>query len=193
MSDIDTRLDRTPRPGAEAGSAYLAVLLALVVLSIVGLALTLVTQNEMVIGSNQRTVTRVLYDADAGINEATARVLALRDHQPKTLLLDDPAAPAGLGLGSRLEISHILPVHDSPCNLCQINQGSDFFKINHALTVHATRVGLLGTANETPLANKTLSVMVDIQPWQLLPEALAFDTTDADGNGMPDVLEKLRF
>ena len=50
----------------QSGSAYLAALLAMVVLSIIGLSLAFITQNEMLIGANQRTVTRVLYDADAG-------------------------------------------------------------------------------------------------------------------------------
>ncbi len=178
----------------QAGSAYLAALLAMVVLSIIGLSLAFVTQTEMVIGANQRTVTRVFYDADAGINEATARVLFTRDRRPKTLELPDPTAPAGLGLGTVVELTQYLPINDSPCNLCQINQGGPrYLKVNHTITSTATRVGNLGSNNQIPLGRKTLAVMIDIQPMELLPLDLAFDRTDADSNGIADVLEKLKF
>ena len=178
----------------QSGSAYLAALLALVVLSIIGLSLAFVTQNEMVIGANQRTITRVLYDADAGVAEATARVLFTRDRRPKTLEVEDPTSPAGLGLGSTIELTQYLPINDAPCNLCQINQGGpQYFKVNHAITSTATRVGNLGTDDEIPLGRKTVSVMVDIQPMELLPLDLAFDRTDADSNGIADVLEGLKF
>jgi Tfp pilus assembly protein PilX len=189
-----TRLRAFRPPTHQAGSAYLAALLAMVVLSIIGLSLAFVTQTEMIIGANQRTVTRVFYDADAGINEATARVLFTRDRRPKTLEVSDPTAPAGLGLGSSIELSQYLPINDSPCNLCQINQGGpQYLKVNHAITSTATRVGNLGTDDEIPLGRKTLSVMVDIQPLELLPLDLAFDRTDADSNGIADVLETLKF
>lgn len=178
----------------QAGSAYLAALLALVVLSIVGLSLAFVTQTEMVIGDHQRTATRVLYDAEAGLNEATARLLFTRDRRPKTLELPDPVAPAGLGLGSVVELTQYLPINDAPCNLCQINQGGPrYLKVNHTITSTATRVGNLGTDDEVPLGRKTLAHMADIQPMELLPLDLAFDHTDADSDGVADVLENLKF
>ena len=100
----------------------------------------------------------------------------------------------GLGLGSTIELTQYLPINDAPCNLCQINQGGpQYFKVNHAITSTATRVGNLGTDDEIPLGRKTVSVMVDIQPMELLPLDLAFDRTDADSNGIADVLEGLKF
>ena len=82
---------------------------------------------------------------------------------------------------------------DAPCNLCQISQGGlQYFKVNHAITSTATRVENLGTDDEIPLGRKTVSVMVDIQPMELLPLDLTFDRTDADSNGVADVLEGLK-
>lgn len=165
----------------EAGSAYLIVLLALVVLTILGLALALMTQSEMQLGANERLVQRVFYAADSGIGEATARVLVTHDHEPKTLLLKDPGSLAGLTLGNRVEVSRFLPILDGPCDLCQINQGSDFSKINHAVTATATRTGASGADPEVALARKTLAVMIEIQPWQLsIPAVNADDLSELE-------------
>ena len=181
-------------PTHQEGSAYLAALLAMVVLSIIGLALSLVTQTEMIIGANQRTVTRVFYEADAGINEATARVLFTRDRRPKTLEILDSVAPASLKLGSEVEIAQFLPINGSPCNMCQINQGGpQYFRVNHVVTSTATRMGNMGTGNEIPQGRKTLAVMVDIQPMLMQPLDLAFDRTDSDADGIADVLQDLEF
>ena len=43
-----------PRPGAEEGSAYLAVLMLLVVMTILGLSLSVITQTEVIIGGSER-------------------------------------------------------------------------------------------------------------------------------------------
>jgi hypothetical protein len=181
-----------PRPAtagrAEAGSAYLIVLLALVVLTLLGLTLALMTQSELQIGANERLVQRVFYAADTGIGEATARVLVTGDYDPKTLVLRDPAGLSGpsgaLTLGNKVEVSRFLPILDGPCDLCQINQGSDFSKINHAVTATATRTGATAGV-EQPLASKTLAVMIEIQPWQLSIPARATDDLAE--------LEKIRF
>ncbi|HKI85589.1 MAG TPA: hypothetical protein VKA53_02475, partial [Thermoanaerobaculia bacterium] len=47
----------------QEGSAYIVALLALLVLSIVGLALALITQTEQEAGSNERSINRVFYSA----------------------------------------------------------------------------------------------------------------------------------
>ena len=64
---------RRHRPAV--GSAYLVTLLALVVLTMLALSLSVVTQSEMLIGSNERTIQRVFYAADSGISIATANAL----------------------------------------------------------------------------------------------------------------------
>ena len=60
----------------ERGSAYLIALMALVVLTILGLSLVLVTQTEVQVGANERTVNRTFYAADTGFHLLTAEHLA---------------------------------------------------------------------------------------------------------------------
>lgn len=173
-----------PRRG-RSGSAYLIVLLALVVLTIVGLSLVVVTQTEMQIGSSERQSNRVFYTAEAGVGIATARVLVTNDHSARTFTLADADAPPGLNLGATVEVSPFMPILDAPCNLCMINQGSDFYEINHALTVRSTRRGWSGAAPDASspvLAEKTVSVMIELQPWQLTAES--FEAVGSNEAGM---------
>ena len=55
------------RPGAENGSAYLFALLVLLVLTVIGLSLAIITQSEVQIGAAERTGVRVFYDSDAAV------------------------------------------------------------------------------------------------------------------------------
>ncbi|MBV8202862.1 MAG: hypothetical protein JOZ15_19775, partial [Acidobacteria bacterium] len=65
-------LDRKQVPRGERGSAFIVALLVLVVLTIAGLALTLMTQTEMRIGANEREANRTFYASDSGIQVSTA-------------------------------------------------------------------------------------------------------------------------
>ncbi|MGH9361992.1 MAG: PilX N-terminal domain-containing pilus assembly protein [Thermoanaerobaculia bacterium] len=172
---------RTDRRG-EGGSAYVAVLVVLVVLTIFGLALALITQTEMQVGSNEKTINRVFYVADSGIEIATARVLVSRDHRARIYTMTDNGGVMTEGkvqLGTRVDVSPFYPIFDAPCNLCEINNAGAyneraFRKIIHAVTVDAARFARLEDgSNETPVAQKTLSAMIEIQPWQASPEAYA--------------------
>jgi hypothetical protein len=172
--------------GREAGSAYLVVLLVLVVLSLLGLTLALLTQTEMQIGANERLIQRVFYAADSGIGEATTRVLVTGDYKPKIVLLKDVAGRLVPDLGNRVEVSHFVPLDgDTPCDLCQINQGNEFFKVNHAVSVTAVRSGTSGGV-EVPLAQKTLAVMIELQPW--IPSTQALNEALQDPDGLDKIL-----
>jgi hypothetical protein len=175
-----------PHRRSEAGSAYLMALLLLVVLTLLGLALVTLTQTEMEIGSNDRTIQRVFYEADSGIAIATARFLVSGDYRPVTLTLDE--AGATLGYKSRLDLAPVVPLADAPCNLCEINNAGTYNekayrRIENIVTVTATRTTLL---DPTPLAQKTLSAMIEVQPWKSAPEAYA-------AIGDPAQLAKVKF
>ncbi|MFL6193428.1 MAG: PilX N-terminal domain-containing pilus assembly protein [Thermoanaerobaculia bacterium] len=171
---------RTPeeRPAAkagEAGSAYVAVLLVLVVLTIFGLALSLITQTEMQIGSNERTVNRVFYAADSGIEAATAQVLVTKDFTKRTYLFTDTGlqlVSGKLQFGTQVEISDFQKLQETPCNLCEINQagtygGRDYAKTTYSVTATASRFGTLNAGTgKTPLAQKTISAMLEMQPFE---------------------------
>jgi Tfp pilus assembly protein PilX len=172
----------------EAGSAYMIVLLALVVLTILALSLAFVTQTEVQIGGNERVTNRVFYAAESGIAAATARALVTADYKAHTYTFTEPGTLAGLGLTETVDVSPVLPILDSPCNLCEINDAGtysekSFRKINHAVTATATRTA--GTSTIV-LAQKTLTAMIEVQPWKASPEAyLPLDD--------PTQLAKIRF
>lgn len=161
---------RRPRP--ERGSAYLVTLLALIVLTIIGLSLSTITQTEMRIGANERTLQRVFYAADSGISSATARAIISFSYAPRTYELKDNDTPPALNLRQVVEVSPFVPLLSSPCNLCEINRAGqygaqNYYRVNHGVTVTATRRGL----GDVVLAQKGLSAMVDLQPWRPAPEA----------------------
>ena len=179
----------------EAGSAYIIVLLVLVVIAIFGIALSMITQTEMLVGSNERTLNRVFYAADAGIELAVARAVVTADHTPITFTYTDTGASltsGTLGLGTQVEVTAFHPIQVSACNLCEINnvgtyQDKAFYKVNHAVTVRATRFASLTAGTQrTPLAQKTVSAMVEIQPFRPSVDSLA-SVTD------PTQLAKIKF
>jgi hypothetical protein len=179
---------RRQQTARESGSAYVVTLLALVVLTILGLSLTLITQSELQLGTNERIVQRVFYAADAGIATSTARALVTNDFTERTLLLDEPDSGPLLSFQNRVDVSPLVPILDSPCNLCEINNAGTYSenayrKIGHAVSVFARRVG---GPTDTQTAAKFISAMIDVQPWKDPPQAyLPVDD--------PDALAKLKF
>lgn len=166
----------------EAGSAYIVVLLVLVVLAIFGIALSMITQTEMQIGSNERTINRVFYAADAGIELAIARAIVTADHTPQSFTYTDSGANlvnSKLEMGTQVEVSAFHPIQVTACNLCEINnigtyQDKAFYKVNHAVTARASRFATLTAGlDRTPLAQKTISAMVEIQPFRPSVASLA--------------------
>jgi len=160
------------RPG-EAGSAYLIVLLALVVLTVLALTLAFVTQAELQVGGGERVTNRVFYAAESGLSAATARALTSADYTAHIYTFTDPGSLSSLGFKETVDVSPVLPILDAPCNLCEINDAGtysekSFRKINHAVTATATRTA--GTSTKV-LGSKTLTAMIEVQPWKASPEA----------------------
>jgi len=164
------------RGAAQEGSAYIVALLVLVVLTLLGLSLAMVTETEMRIGGNERVTTRTFYSADSGIGIAAARVLVNNDHTATTVILRDNPTGGALNAAQRVELSPFHPILDTPCNLCAINQGQGFLEVNHAVAVTATRVLWSGSGDPgddaAQQARKTVGVMIEIQPWQMTAESV---------------------
>jgi hypothetical protein len=179
----EERDDRLCRRRSETGSAYITVLLALFALTILALAVAFVTETEMQLGNNERTLERVLTAADTGIQVATAKALVVPDNRPMRLELADPGPRNDVSVQNEVDVTPLRPILVTPCNLCMINQGSEFFKIDHAVTARVTRVVWSGTgprpATPTPVARETVSVMIDFQPWQQTAQTFA-QAIDAD-------------
>lgn len=190
------------RAGNEEGSAYIVALVVLFIVTLLGLSLTLVTQTELQIGSNERTLTRVFYGADTGISTAIARALVRRDHTAQVLNLTDtgedfagntliPGFEAGEA-GTRVEVTPFYPILDVPCNLCEINNagtysGRDYRKVNHAVTAVAERfITVDRGATRKTIAEKALTTMIEVQPWRV--PTRAYDPIDQNTE-----LQKIKF
>lgn len=188
MRPRETPSAPTPPSRAEAGSAYLVAILALVVLTIAGLSLALITQTEMQIGANEKMIERSFYAADSGIALSTARTLVERRGAWSELYeIPDPEG-YGLRLEHLVDVSPFYPIATAPCNLCDVtNAGQygskNYQRTNHAVTSTAVR-RVPGTQGH--LAERSLAAMTEFQPWELLPDQL-LAVTD------PRQLEKIKY
>ena len=152
------------RPRAhQGGSAYIIALLVLVVLTALGLTLSLVTQTEMQIGANERVVQRHFYAADSGDGSSTARALVKADYSAQIYTIPGSGP---LQLDTKVEASPFYPILRAPCNLCEINDPGmygekQYFKVNHGLT----------SVGGSAAGAKTISQMVELQPHEDVPES----------------------
>jgi|GEM_PF-1997040 len=149
---------------AESGSAYLITLLVLVVLSIVGLSLVLITQVESEIGSTERIIHRTFYSADSGIAAAVARKMS-GGSGPFQFQMNSIGGGAWLR-GDEVEVDNFFPVRLGFCNLCTANTGSEYHRIDYLAVSESTRYGT-GSANRGnrhPLARQAVRAEVAIQP-----------------------------
>jgi hypothetical protein len=176
----------TRKLNSQAGSAYIIALLALVVLSIIGLGLALITQTEMQIGSNERTMQKVFYAADTGIQMATARAIVVPDLTKFTVNLKDNEK---ILLKHEVAMSPFYPLMQATCNLCEFNDPGEYKdqykKVNFGVTAVATRKTVLPSTDA--LAAKTLSSLVEVQPIQLTNETMAKVLSD------PAALDQIKF
>lgn len=184
---METRIEISRR--GERGSAYVIVLLALVVLTILGLALAFVTQTEVQVGATERAVNRTFYSADSGLGVAAADALASGRYESQTLVLNQTAV-GNLNVADRVDVSPMAPILTVRCDWCPANDDGvpKFWKVHHAVTATADRVAWSGAGappdDATVLGQKTLSVMFEFQPWPTPPtEAIA----------EADELEKVKF
>ncbi|MFQ5349254.1 MAG: PilX N-terminal domain-containing pilus assembly protein [Thermoanaerobaculia bacterium] len=175
---------RSKRPyRAQRGSVYIITLVVLLVLTVLGLSVALITQSEMQIGINERLGQTMFYAAGSGIDVSTAKALVAQDLRAMRLDQVVPRALPGLNVRNRVDVSRFRPIMNSPCDLCQVNDGQAYKKLHHQVDATATRIGWQGPATPvpagvSPLAQKRLEVMVSFQPWQLNPQAMIFGIGD---------------
>ncbi len=176
--------DRNKSRGRQEGSSYIVALFVIVILTILGLSLSLVTETESQIGANERSMQRIFFATEVGAQVATAKTLVIPDSRPMTLDLPETDAIGAVTIIDRIDVSPMAPIQSSPCNLCQINHGNQFFKLNHALTTNANRLGwTLGkdpdTDPPTTLGAAVVGMMIDIQPLAPSAEPLAILDNDS--------------
>lgn len=182
---------------SQGGSAFVAALLLIIVLTVLGVTLVLTTQTERRIGANERTGERNFYAADAALRLGLVKFMALKDYRPLRLDTVEPVVVDGvtrsgnvqardldgnlrqMGIETRLEVSAIYPINNSRSSLGMINQGSHYYNINHAVVASATRIVPRPDASGLPpiMSTKQLSVMFMADPLPA-PNAQALATID---------------
>jgi Tfp pilus assembly protein PilX len=159
----------THRRRGEHGSAFTVALLVLLVLTISGLALTLITQTEVRIGVNERTTNRTLYATDSGIQVATARNIWRGSNSPSLLFYlnttqqDSGTSPATT-FSDQVTVTPLVAVSWQPSVYGQINQNTqNYLNTTYIVNSTSSRVGVNNTFSQT-LSKKTVSSMISIQP-----------------------------
>lgn len=176
----------------EAGSAYVVTLLALVVLTILALALAFVTGTEVQVATNERNLNRTFYGADAGIQVAAGQALVNGNYGPNLLIVNQTTV-GNAQAADRVDIAPMAPILLVRCDWCPANEdGPEFWRVNHATTATAQRLAWSGTwdgggsipAEAQLLGQKTISAMLEFQPWPTPPVESIAD---------PVALRKIKF
>lgn len=147
----------------ERGSAFIIALLALLVLTIIGLSLALITQGEVEVGASERSVHRAFYAADAGASDAIARILVKCDARGRTFEMEDYETPAANGVKHRVTVSGFLWASEYYCNLCDVSSEDELLKVSYWVNSASDRVD----GNGTVLASQSISEQIDLQPVEL--------------------------
>jgi hypothetical protein len=119
-----------PRPRREEGSAIMFALLAMIFLTIIGLSLTVVTETEMLIGTNEQLSEETFYAAEAGVATAVSQLLVTNDLKKKYFAIparDADGAVRKVGnrtLGYSVDFSDVYPVAFDVAPYSTTNEGS---------------------------------------------------------------------
>lgn len=152
------------RDRSEAGSAYLATLLVLVVLTILGLSLAVITQTEVLIGGSEKQATRQLFAAGSGVELAAAHELVSRDsasHRMKIAQRTESILGQNTVIGDDVCSTPYLQIQTGVCNLCAMNQDTEYAAVQYGVTVTALRRG-----DNSLAAAKSIGAVVAFEPWQ---------------------------
>ncbi len=167
------------RANSERGSAFVITLLSMVVLGIILLSLSVITETERQIATNELMSNRVLYAADTGLNLAIARALTVgstsgsnnpANPQPMNFFVPE-ATLAGAARGQQITVTPFFPLRAYYCGGCNADLGTDpYYVVNHAVSSTATRVTWTGAATTPPatasrLASKQTYFQVGFSPW----------------------------
>jgi len=158
-----------PIPRGESGSAYLIALLSLVVLTILGLALVLVTQTEVQVGANERTINRTFYAADAGVNVPFAEFMTNSDPNTPRFTLNEISRGTASTIGDVVTPTPTAPLLVQCCNYCECDDKDDNKKqveVVLASTATAQRLGTDNSGATIPQSEKVVSVIIDTWPIQ---------------------------
>jgi len=149
---------------SEAGSAYLATLLVLVVLTILGLSLAVITQTEVLIGGSEKQATRQLYSANSAIAIATGSEMVSAGspvHKFSFAQRTEGLFGQTTVVADDVCISPYLQIATSICNLCTMNQDAEYSAVHYGVTAVALRRGSAALA-----ARKSAGAVIAVEPWK---------------------------
>ena len=150
----------------EQGSAYVVVLLVLLLLTIFGLGLSLVTQTEMAIGTNQRDAIRTFYAAESGIAVTTAWMWE-GNHEPHSF----EVYRRQVGAQFLRDVVDTTRVFSRSIDFSDLSNVAIFanedpiVRHNYAFDTTARRVVTRGTVDERQISQKRTQLMVEMDPW----------------------------
>lgn len=153
-----------PARRAEEGSAYLAVLMLLVVLTILGLSLSVITQTEVIIGGSERQTTRQLFNAASAVNLSAVHELVNRNSAGRMMILarrNESFFGQATAIGDRVCTTPFFQIQAGNCNLCTMNQDAAFFAVQNAVTANALRHG-----DDALAARRQVGSVVALEPWE---------------------------
>jgi hypothetical protein len=167
------------RRAAQSGSAYIIALLVLLVLSILGLSLALISQTEVRLGANELTTHRALYGGEAGVHLAVARVLTVNSSvdnasvtavtpmtftlperrftldytdaaQLRPTVVEDAPGIGETHFAEHVQVSPFVPIQDTFCDMCPAAEGDvQLLNVNHALVATSERIAWNGDDEPT--------------------------------------------
>ena len=114
---------------AQRGSAFVIVLLAILLLTTLGLSLALVTETEMQMGGNERVINQTFYAADSGLQAALGKLLTTQDWGGAEFALKEGSLGNTHTIGARVRTSRIQAVGaPRPAPMTIANEGQDLYK-----------------------------------------------------------------
>lgn len=113
---------------SEQGGTFILVLLAILVLTFLGLSLAVVTETEMTLGANIQSINRTYFSAESGLAAAVAAVMTTNDWCGESFLVSereigDPSGTNNLVLGYRVETTPVEQIGRSFPPLSNANWG----------------------------------------------------------------------
>jgi|SRR5579863_4756540 len=173
----------------EQGSAYIVALLVLVVLTVIGIALTLVTQTEMQIGANEASQNRAFYAADSwnSLVEPSIQLsidtnihFQLNNAQYKNA--SNQAASATFA--DSVTVTPFQTMSSQNCNICDIAPSGSGYKamtmLINSSSNHNGFATVSGVQQQVSFTEKTVSAFLVLQPF--LPSVFHDQANDVTHN-----------
>ena len=134
-----------PSSRREEGSALMFALLALVFLTIIGLSLAVVTETEMMIGSNEQISQETFYAAEAGIAAAISRLMITNSLQGDYFFIpvkdgDDNVTVGSKTLGYVVDFTDIYPIASDTAPWTKANGETEYLSVFFHVDVRARRM-----------------------------------------------------